>query len=140
MKNDESEAAASRKTYRDTLLSLQEKMQAEYDKALLTLSGGAFGLSALIIKDLIGTDKAKGSLLLLIAWVSWATSMLAVIASFFTSTFAMEKAVKQTDEGTIARENAGGIFNCATQLFNITSGSAFFLGVIFFSFFLHHNL
>ena len=37
--------------YRDNLQKIEGEMQSEYDKAVMTLSGGAIGISFAFIKD-----------------------------------------------------------------------------------------
>ncbi len=42
--------------YRQHLVDAEQQMQAEYDKAVLVLSGGAIGLSMTFLKDIVGVN------------------------------------------------------------------------------------
>ena len=128
------------KSYRASLLVLMEKMQAEYDKTVLMLSGGAFGLSMTYTKDILGKTEIHWGYWLLTSWVCWGSSVSAILLSFFTSAKAMEKAVRQTDQHTLYREPAGGYFDKWTRYLNALAGLLFFFGLVSITIFVRLNL
>jgi hypothetical protein len=138
--NDPEPVAVAREQYRTSLLQLQEKMQAQYDKTVLSLSGGAFGVSVLMIKELIGAKKAIGSSSLSLAWIFWGMSVLAVLCSFFSSSHAMETAIRHIDSDKPISAEIGGLPDLWTRALNITSGSCFLVGLGFFIWFVSASL
>jgi hypothetical protein len=129
-----------RADYRASLLRLQETMQSEYDKTVIALSGGAFGVSVLVVKDLLGTDKAQDSIAIVLAWSFWAISLLSVLWSYFTSAHAMEVALEELDRKGVVGSDPGGAPNLWTKTLNVFSGAFFLLGVGAFAYFIYENL
>jgi hypothetical protein len=138
--NDPDPVADAKERYRASLLQLQEKMQTEYDRTVLSLSGGAFGVSVLMIKELIGAKKAIGSAPLTLAWIFWGMSVLAVLCSFFSSAQAMEIAIKHIDGDEPIAGEIGGLPDVWTRALNITSGSCFLVGLGSFIYFVSASL
>jgi hypothetical protein len=126
--------------FRQLVLSLEHKMQAEYDKSVLMLSGGSLGLSFAFLKDLIGKQALNSPGWLLSAWICWGVSATFTLASFYTSARAMRKAVVQTDQQDIYVQRAGGWFDKATSIFNAAAGLLFLLGLVSIVVFVTHNL
>jgi hypothetical protein len=127
-------------TYRQSLLELEQKMQSSYDKAVMTLSGGALGVSMSFLKDVVGTQNVQGGKFLLAAWICWGLSVTGTLASFYTSSCALRKAVQQTDDKTIYLELCGGRFNLLTKILNFGAGLLFLAGVASIVVFVAHNL
>jgi hypothetical protein len=130
---------AEKIAYRSTLLRLQQEMQSEYDKAVLTLSGSAFAGSFLYVKEVLGSGAPMKALTLQLAWLFWGLSMLAVLASYWFSAKAMEKAVEQVDADKIFEGHAGGFFDKFTRAMNAVSGISFILGLVFFVIYVSSN-
>lgn len=128
------------KAYRASLQTLMEKMQAEYDKTVIILSGGAIGLSITFSKELIGRENLRGPNWLLLALLSWSLSVGLMLASFFTSAQAMERAIRQTDQHAVYREPVGGFFDKMTRHLNAVAGMLFFTGLVFITVFIRSNL
>jgi hypothetical protein len=126
--------------YRGLLTQTEQKSQAEFDKGVLALSGGALGLSFAFTKNLIGTGEIAHSDYLLAAWIAWALSSTAVLISFFISTLALRKAIHQLDRGTIGMERPGGWWDRATSSLNLMGLLLFLTGLAMMIFFLRHNL
>jgi hypothetical protein len=127
--------------YRKTLQMTEQQMQAEYDKSVLTLSGGALGISMTFLKDIVLTKGGiQGGCFLLMAWIFWGMSITCTLYSFYTSTLAFRKAIKQTDEGKIYSELQGGYFQLITNILNFSSGLLFLIGVIFIVIFTSYNI
>lgn len=126
--------------YRKALLTLEQQMQSEYDKAILALSGGALGVSMTFLKDVVIKHEVQGGGYLLTAWVCWGLSITCTLFSYYTSAQALRRAVKQTDDSLIYLELAGGRFNQVTKALNIAAGFLFMLGVIAIVVFVANNL
>jgi hypothetical protein len=126
--------------YRQWLIAAEQKAQDDFDKAVLSLSGGALGISFVFVKDIIGPGVIHHPVWLLIAWVLWALSSLAILSSFFASHLALRLAIKQCDDGSIYKKTPGGIFSSATRNLNAFGAALFVLGVFFMAAFIYSNL
>jgi len=126
--------------YRQSLAKSAQEMQASYDKGVLTLSGGAMGISFAFIKDVVGRDQLTCTGFLLWAWVAWAVSILAILASFYTSNEAIRKAISDTDARMIYMTLAKSKWARATKALNAIGGILFLVGVTFLVIFIHLNL
>jgi hypothetical protein len=90
--------------YRKHCVSAEQKAQDDYDKAVLTLSGGALAISFAFLKDLVGSGPLAQTQLLLWAWLLWSGSIVATLASFWFSQSALRTAIAQVDAGTIRNQ------------------------------------
>ena len=115
-------------------------MQSEYDKAIMALSGGALGVSMTFLKEVVITQGIHGGCYLLAAWICWGLSVTSTLASFYTSSLALRKAVQQTDDRAIYIELLGGKYNQATKILNVAAGLLFFAGVVSIVVFVARNL
>lgn len=116
--------------YRKNLQTLEHKSQEFYDKSILTLSGGALGVSFAFVKDIVGKWPPEGAALLLLAWLFWAMSLSSVLFSFFFSQRALRRAIEQVDATAGQEERLGGLSDTITSVLNICGGVCFLLGVI----------
>ena len=57
--------------YREWLVVAEQKSQENFDKTVLTLSGGALGISFAFLKDIVGPQPIILSVFLLTAWFAW---------------------------------------------------------------------
>ncbi len=71
--------------YRNHLVLAGQKAQEDYDKAVMTLSGGALGISFAFLKDIVGPGDLLNETLLFFAWISWGLSVTAVLFSYYFS-------------------------------------------------------
>ncbi len=126
--------------YRDLLIEIEGKAQEDFDKTVLSLSGGALGISFAFIKDIVGDDPLIFTGYLIAAWIAWALSVTCVLSSYFFSQQALRKTIKQLDEGSIYSETAGGTFSKITAALNATGGLLFLTGVILIVIFAFYNL
>jgi len=129
-----------RLAYRDHLIKAEQKAQEDFDKTVITLSGGALGISFAFVKDVVGPDDLVKLCLLYWAWVMWGTSLIAVLFSYFFSHLALRKAVKQADEKTLYHQRVGGGFDIVTAGLNISGAILFVIGVILMILFVKSNL
>lgn len=114
--------------YERLFQDIATKSSEQYDKAILTLSGGAIALSVTFVKSF---DKVSEICLLSISWVAWSISILSVIISFLTCQFGIRKALKHIKK----HKNVDGInngYNDVTSFLNILSGATFIIGTVLF--------
>jgi len=124
--------------YRNNLEKLEQKAQDDYDKTVLTLSGGALGITIAFINDIIGSDHVINSKYIFCSWILWTISMTAILLSFYTSVNAMRKAIEQVDKRETNNKPAG--WDTATGILNIIGGLSFIIGVVFAVIFTYSNL
>lgn len=125
--------------YRCLLTQTEQTSQADFDKAVLTLSGGALGLSFAFTKDIVGTAPIAHIGYLLLAWIAWALSSTSILVSFFASARAQRKAIKQLDRGLLP-PRPGGLWDITTDTLNVLGLLLFLFGLTMMIFFLRHNL
>lgn len=70
---------------RAKLIQLQAEETHKFDKAILTLAGGAFGFSLAFIKEFVPYVRAGTYFWLLAAWICFGLSLLSTMISFLTS-------------------------------------------------------
>ena len=114
--------------FRSHLLGLHQQAEASYDRTLLTLSGGALGLSLTFIKHIVGEPPVRTPLALVIAWVAWALSLAVVLASHYMSARALHYALKQLPSSGTPTSRLGGRLDMITQGLNIAGGALFLTG------------
>lgn len=125
--------------YRNILIAAEQKSQDDYDKTLVSLSGGALGISFLFIEHVIGKSEPVSSSLLISAWACWAISLAATVSSYFCSCLAIRKTIVQCD----ANDYSGGIGGKAakaTAYLNAASGIFFIIGVVLIIVFCSKNI
>ena len=125
--------------YRRQLIALEQKAQESYDKTLLTLSGGALGLSFAFVTTLVQRGSMRVSGLLIGAWFSWALSLATTLTSHLTSQAAIRRAIKDFDSGRPV-ERPGGRYDLLTVVLNVGAGVLFIVGVVFAGFFVWRNI
>ncbi len=135
---DDQEYQKLRHEYRSLLIEGERKAQEDYDKTIITLSGGALGVSMVFIKDVLGSSIVDINNLQW-AWGCWAASLLCVLFSFFLSQQAFRKAIFQVDDRKELK-SPGGIFSTLIQIANPLGGVLFLLGVVFIIIFAGSNL
>jgi hypothetical protein len=126
--------------YRKHLQAAEQKSQEDFDKTVLSLSGGALGISFIFLKDVIGPNPILEPQLLFSSWIAWGFSTFCVLASYYLSHLALRKAIQQIDLKTIRKEKVGGWFSTATAFLNAAGAILFVTGVITITFFANANL
>lgn len=124
--NKHSEALSA---YRTWLVSAEQKAQEDFDKTILSLSGGALGISFVFLKDVIGSNPISQPSLLLGAWLAWAFSTFSVLTSYYLSHLALRRAISQVDDGSIYSQAPGGPFARLTAILNASGAVLFLVGV-----------
>jgi hypothetical protein len=118
---------------RKRLTALHEKATDSFDRAVMTLSGGALGISLAFIHDV--APHPRHVWVLGIGWILFAVSLLLILGSFLTSERAIVRMVTAMDAGESAI--ARGRW---TDYLNWASAGAFILGVAFLVLFAWSNL
>ncbi len=72
---------AELKKYRALLIDTLRFLNESYDKLLVTLSGGALGISIAFLKDIVKLENVIFPNLLFYAWLAFILSLAAVLAS-----------------------------------------------------------
>lgn len=126
--------------YRQWLVVAEQKAQEDYDKTVLTLSGGALGISFAFVQDIVGEGPIQHSSWLVAAWIFWALSTSAMLGSFFVSRLALRKAILQCDDGSIFCKPPGGFYTYLTRWLNGSGALLFLLGVCFMAAFVKTNI
>ncbi len=133
---------------RKTLVSASLEQSRLFDKAILTLSSGALGLSLTFIRQIIpeGCEPEK-TYFLVFAWVFLTVSIVSTVISFQTSSKACSKQIKimEIDYGiaekpTNHKNTRLSFYHRLTCWLNIFSVLCFIIGIIFLSVFSIHNL
>jgi hypothetical protein len=117
--------------YREWLVKTHHQASSDFDKAVMTLSGGALAISIAFVHD-VAPQPVQGSTLWLgFSWAFLVVSLVAILAGLVTTEFALRRAIHQVDAGTIYSEVPGGVFARATFYLNVIAASTFITGVVF---------
>ncbi len=109
---------------RKRLTDLHEKATDSFDRAVMTLSGGALAISITFIHEV--ARKPRHVWVVGIGWGFFAVSLLLILWSFLTSERAIVKMVKQLDD-EVEEIPRGKL----TDRLNWLSAGAFVVGVVF---------
>ena len=138
--NDDKSLTLSELGYRKKLLEWEQKIGESYDKTLITLSGGALGLTIAFVKDIVGKDAIECVFLLLVSWIAWTVSLTSLLATLYFAQFAYRRTIEQLDAGTIYNETPGGGYTGVIHFLNAAGGIGFIIGVIAIVRFAYINL
>src|ERR1051325_1555239 len=125
--------------YRAHLVEARQKAFEDFDKTVLTLSGGALAVSITFVKDLLGPGTLANEGFLLSAWVCWGVSVLTVLVSYYSSQLTLNRAINQIDYGTRS-PRPGRLFRRFTLILNAAGGLLFLTGLILLILFISRNL
>ena len=108
-----------------------ERMEIEYDKALLALNPAAITVSIALYNQLIAAAKAPPDTWLLhIAWLCWVVATVSTLLSFLLSKMALQQALAKFEEGQLTASNYKSPLNQWTVIMNWVAGGGFLLGLI----------
>lgn len=128
---------------RKALIDAEREGARLFDKAILTLTAGAFGLSLAFIKQIVTVIKCGTLLWLIIGWAGFSLSLLSTLTSFLTSQSACRRQLKILEsvyrDKSESREEKNRPANWTSWL-NISSIAFFILGMIFLTIFVIKNL
>lgn len=134
------EQSPERIAYRNHLVIAAQKSQESFDKTVISLSGGALGISFLFLKDVVGPKTVSDPHLLIAAWSSWGLSSLFILISHLTSHYALNKAIEDFDSDTIDSNRPGGYYSTITRLLNFLGAILFVAGIFCIILFANANL
>jgi hypothetical protein len=112
--------------YRRLLISTEQRAQEAYDRTVLSLSGGALGISFAFVKQFLGNRPVEATECLMIAWAAWVLSLTATLFSHYLSTLAHQAALNDLDSGKPGK--AAGRFDKVVTILNATGGILFIVG------------
>lgn len=119
----------------------------DYDKTVISLSGGALGISFAFIKDIIGDHPIVMKEILVFGWCYWGLSITLVLMSYFLNHLALRETITQFDNAVenseiskIYSQRAGGFYSIITGTLNALGGLLFLVGVILITIFVWYNL
>ena len=125
--------------YRKSLIEIEQRIGAGYDKTLIPLSGGALGLTVTFIKDIVTPASAVNTWLAVSAWSAWAISLASLLLALCFGTSAYRHAITMLDNDTLDSKKPGGFYTTLTTFFNISGGLSFLAGVVLFIYFTYSN-
>ncbi len=114
------------------LIEAEQQAQVDYEKTILSLSGGALGVSFAFVKDIVGGGAMVNKFLILSAWIIWGISITMALASFYTRQQALRKAQIQDNRKM-------GNYSHATAILHILAGVLFLSGVLLIVLFAFYN-
>jgi hypothetical protein len=117
---------------RAQLVSLERKSQQAYDKAVLILSGGALGLSLVVVKDYLGLRGGGGAGLMALAMLCWALSVSCILFSSASSRKVLRSAIRRVDGGGPS-PHLDELSDRVASGLSTGSGVLFLVGVAFFA-------
>jgi hypothetical protein len=128
------------KEYRTGLIQTVEKLNDNYDKLIITLSGGALALSLTFLKDIVKDTTIRSPEYLLLSWGLFILSLTSVLGSLLFGIAAHKKAIKQVDAGTIYKEEPGGIFSKVTTFMHYIGTAFLIAGLVLITVFIYSNM
>ncbi len=144
---DEDEIKEEHEAYRrrrNFLIDVGREHARYFDKYILTLAAGTFGLSLLFVARIAPQPEAGTTWLLVTAWATFGTSILSTLISILLTQEASLKQIKMLDERYKKHDPKEGktknVFATCTRILNWASMSLFIIGVVFLIIFSALNL
>ncbi|MDH4240752.1 MAG: hypothetical protein OEW48_14425 [Phycisphaerae bacterium] len=128
------------KEYRTGLIQTVEKLNDNYDKLIITLSGGALALSLSFLKDIIKDAQITSPEYLILSWGLFIMSLTSVLGSLLFGIAAHKKAIKQVDAGTIYKETPGGFSSKITTFLHYIGTAFLIAGLVLITIFIYSNM
>lgn len=129
--------------FRRHLAEARASSQGDYDKAILSLSGGALGVTfVFLIERVADQNQVESPGLAFLSWVAWGLSVIATLISFYVSEHAHGLAIQRMD-AILRGEGAprpSRFPNTLISGLNLAAGALFILGVLVISVFASRNL
>ncbi len=125
--------------YRVWLVEADHQASLNYDKAILTLSGGALALSLTFLDYLVPTPIANSKVWLLLSWGLFSLSLTSILISYLFSMESLRKTIKQIDQKRIYIDSPGGWQKNVTECLRYLASISFLLAVVSFLWFTHLN-
>jgi len=118
---------------RKSLFNSKYESSRSFDRAILTLSAGALGLSITFIKQIAPCPKNDTHIFIILSWICFGLSILSTLISFLTSQKACERQIKILENSFVEHSNnfKTNIYSKWTEGLNVTSIILFIAGVVF---------
>jgi hypothetical protein len=128
------------KKYRQELIESKNASQDELDKALLTLSAGAFGITFAFINDFI-TGTPVWISLLFASWISWGLTIGFCLVAFYLSVISFDRSLNKLskDPESIYEESINNWIDTTIRVLNIVSLVGFLFGLLIIGIFVYLN-
>lgn len=120
--------------YRRNLVDIKNKLSENYDKLVITLSGGALAFSITFLKDIVVPNKIVSSYWLIFSWFCFVFSIGSVLFEILFGIEAHKTAIFQVDKGTIHESKPGGLFSSITLWLHRSSAVSLVAGLLFMGF------
>lgn len=127
----------------NALVEGERTVGAGYDKTLITLSGGALGLTITFAKNSLASGAAVATSFLLFAWASWAISLACLLVAYFFGQWTYRICIDELRRGTPVNDLETPLFKRLTRLvyvLNAVAGLCFIGGVVAVIWFAYVNL
>ncbi len=128
------------KQYLEALRASEFQAIDEFDKTILALTGGAFGVSFAFLKDIVAPGLIVNKGWLMTAWIAWCCALMANLTSFYFSHLAMRRAQREYRRGERDEAKLSGFFGTSVMWLNPSAGGLFIAGLICMSIFVTSNL
>jgi hypothetical protein len=128
------------KEYLKSLLESEFQAIDQFDKTILALAGGAFGVSFAFLKDIVKPDVVVNKNYLVCAWVFWCITLAFNLTAFYFSHLAMRGAQRKYRVGERDERKLRGFAGNTVMWLNPITGGAFIAGLICMSVFVTSNL
>ena len=129
---------------RKELIHAEQLMYKSFDRAILTLSAGALGISITFINQIAPYPTRDTKWLIISAWMFFSLSVLSTLISFLTSQVACRKQIEICEEvllhGRSDDDSKSNKFATLTKWLNYTSIFFFLIGIITLASFCFKNL
>ena len=112
----------------------------QFDKNLLALTGGAFGVSFAFLADVVNPANVFAITWLSVAWSAWCTALAAILSAFYCSHCAMRQAQRLFQNGERDEEKLQGRWGRTVMILNAVAGLSFLTGMVCMSVFVTSNL
>lgn len=126
--------------YRAHLVETVRFLNEAYDKMLLTLAGGALGLSLVFLSDVVTLPMVQAKLALVVGWIAFVASLACVLGRILFGIEANRKAINQVDEETIYEFRPGMVFAKISRTLHIASALLLVVGLLSMAVFMYSNV
>ncbi|MDA3928151.1 MAG: hypothetical protein PF541_04290 [Prolixibacteraceae bacterium] len=126
-------ANKKRKEYIETIKSIREYSEREFDRLIVYLASGGLVFSSGFVTDIIKIEESTNTLLLKLSWILFTVSLIVILTSHLTAkkamSFEMVKKKKKSDK-----------WDSVTKTLNSTSFIALIAGLVLFVIFIINNI
>jgi hypothetical protein len=126
--------------YMRQLVEGEHVVGAGYDKAVITLSGGALGLSLAFVKDIVPPAEAVARNYLLASWLSWTASLSFLLVAYYVGQMTYRFRINRLAKRQEPESDTIAIFTRSTYWLSAFAGLSFLAGVLFIVSFVYKNL